>query len=96
MIMNKQEIDKNLKQLNGWQLKEGNKIFKEYMFEKSETAVKFLNDIGNASNKEGHHPVATWVYDKVSIMLWTHSVNGLTENDFKMAEKFDEIYRKYN
>ncbi|MBI3190897.1 4a-hydroxytetrahydrobiopterin dehydratase [archaeon] len=86
-------IRKNMYKLKDWKT-DGKKITKEYVFDNDRTALKFFAAMGKASSREGHHPVATWVYNKVNIDLWTHSANGLSMNDFNMAKKFDETYRK--
>jgi 4a-hydroxytetrahydrobiopterin dehydratase len=94
LAMNKLNISKNMKRLNDWQLIDSKKIFKDYKFKDDKTAINFLAKIAKTSTIEGHHPAVEWIYNKVSVTFWTHSVNGLTENDFIMAEKFDRIYGK--
>jgi 4a-hydroxytetrahydrobiopterin dehydratase len=83
-----------MKKVRGWNLENGGKISKEYRFADDSKAVLFLKKIATASIKEGHHPAATWVYNKVRIEMWTHAVGGLSVNDFIMAAKFDEIHKK--
>ncbi len=92
--MSEDEINRHMNQIKGWNTN-GIKIEKDYKFKTADAAVNFLGEIGKTSNEQGHHPVATWVYNKIKIELWTHAINGLSENDFIMAAKFDKIYEKY-
>lgn len=90
-------LDSYMKQVSGWALrKEGKKIAKEYRFKNDKEAIAFLKNIAALSEKEGHHPAATWVYNKVAVEFWTHAIGGLSKNDFIMAAKFDEEYDKIN
>ena len=52
---------------------------------------KFVNDVGQVSEGEGHHPdiLFGWGYAKVKIT--THAIKGLSENDFILAAKIDKI-----
>ncbi|BAM81014.1 similar to pterin-4-alpha-carbinolamine dehydratase [Cyanidioschyzon merolae strain 10D] len=55
-------------------------------------AMEFLNRIADVAEKEGHHPdlhLTNW--NRVRVELWTHALGGLTENDFILAMKVDEI-----
>ena len=82
-----------MNQITGWKLK-NRKIVKEYIFKNDTDALKFLGKIGTIAVKQGHHPAATWIYNKVSVEFWTHAIGGLSENDFIMAAKFDKAYEK--
>jgi 4a-hydroxytetrahydrobiopterin dehydratase len=55
-------------------------------------ALDFFNRIGAIAEAEDHHPDLHVVgYRNVTIELWTHAVNGLTENDFILAAKIDQL-----
>jgi len=69
-----------------------NHIEKEYKFKDFKSALNFVNKIGEISEEENHHPNIYLEYGKVKIILWTHSQNKVTELDFKLAKKFDDIY----
>lgn len=79
------------------QLKEGWKIVNEHHLEKEFTfpdfkhALVFTNKVGELAELEGHHPDILLTYGKVRIQLWTHKVDGLTESDFILAAKCDEL-----
>jgi 4a-hydroxytetrahydrobiopterin dehydratase len=50
-----------------------------------------VNKVGDLAESEGHHPDITIHWNKVRLDLWTHSMNGLSENDFIVASKIDKI-----
>ncbi len=91
------EIAILLKQLNGWQaLKPNNtKIEKDYQFQNFQEALVFVNKVGIIAEQEGHHPdILLHDWNKVKITLWTHTIKGLSNNDFILAAKIDEIIWK--
>ena len=87
------EIHKYLKKVNGWNVKTNEKknyfIEKEFIFKNFVESQKFVNLVGEISEKEGHHPDIAfgWGYAKIKIL--THAVKGLSENDFILASKID-------
>ncbi|TAL49478.1 4a-hydroxytetrahydrobiopterin dehydratase [Patescibacteria group bacterium] len=84
-----------LKQINQWELEEDRAIEKTYLFKDFAAAMKFLNEVARIAEEESHHPdfcLRGW--NKVTIRLSTHAVGGLSENDFILAAKIDEILPK--
>ena len=69
----------------------GNKISKEFLFVNYRHTMDFVNSVANLAEEEGHHPVMHVYYSRVIIELWTHSINGLSENDFILASKIDKL-----
>ncbi|MGB8492076.1 MAG: 4a-hydroxytetrahydrobiopterin dehydratase, partial [Bacteroidales bacterium] len=63
----------------------------EYLFANFKQTMEFVNKVADIAEEEGHHPDMFVSYSRVEIELWTHSINGLSENDFIMAAKFDKI-----
>ena len=55
--------------------------------------IIFTNKIAELSEKEGHHPFIHIDYKKVTIILFTHKINGLHENDFILASKCDIVLK---
>jgi len=90
------EVHKYLKKIDGWNVKENQKknyyIEKEFKFKNFLDSQNFVNKVGIISEKEGHHPDINfgWGYAKISI--FTHAINGLSENDFILASKIDQIF----
>jgi len=54
-------------------------------------ALAFTNDVGGVAEAEGHHPDLCLGWGRVSVTIWTHAIDGLSENDFILAAKIDEI-----
>ncbi len=78
-------------QLKGWSLGEAT-LEKEFVFSNFVKALDWVNRVGKLAESEGHHPdILLHDYKKVRISLWTHTICGLTENDFILAAKIDEI-----
>ena len=53
---------------------------------------KFVNEVGNLAEKEGHHPDISFGWGYAIIKIYTHSVEGLSENDFILASKIDKSF----
>ncbi len=80
------------KELKGnWEVVDEHHLEKEYTFKNFKEALNFTNKVGELAEKEGHHPDIYLSYGKVKIQLWTHKINGLTESDFILAAKCDEL-----
>ncbi len=86
------EVAKYIKQVKpGWKVIENHHIVREFMFEDFKGSMKFVNEVADIANKEGHHPDIYIFYNKVKLELFTHAAKGLTENDFIMAAKIDQL-----
>lgn len=86
-------LTNHLKQLgNGWHLQEDHHLEKEFLFKNFKQALAFTNRVGEIAEREGHHPTITLTWGKVTIQIWTHKINALSENDFILASKCDEQY----
>jgi len=79
-----------MEQLDGWAFEQGH-LAKSYHFPDFSGALAFVNRIGTISEEQGHHPDLYMTWGKVSLEIWTHKIDGLTESDFILAAKFDEI-----
>ncbi|WP_299577702.1 4a-hydroxytetrahydrobiopterin dehydratase [uncultured Sunxiuqinia sp.] len=72
--------------------KEAEKITKEFTFKNFTEALQFVNKVGELAESMDHHPdILIHAYKKVSISLTTHSKGGLTDKDYQLAEKIDNI-----
>ena len=89
------EIHKYQKKVDGWNIIKNDKnIFyleKNFNFKNFKNSQNFVNNVGKISEKEGHHPdiFFGWGYAKINIT--THAIEGLSENDFILAAKIDQI-----
>jgi 4a-hydroxytetrahydrobiopterin dehydratase len=79
--------------LSGWKLiDDGRQIRKDWRAKNFLAGMEFLNQIAAVAEEEGHHPdVHLEEYRHVWIVLWTHAIGGLSENDFILAAKIDPI-----
>jgi|GEM_PF-33751 len=75
----------------GWRIIDGHHLRKELTFPDFRSALAFVNEIGRVAEEEGHHPDLTLAYGRVAIETWTHAAGGLTENDFILAAKIDDL-----
>ena len=78
---------------DGWKVCMNKEIRKEYIFTKYTDAIIFTNKIAELAEKEDHHPFIHINYKKVTLILFTHKINGLHENDFILASKCDLIIK---
>ena len=89
------KIEKMMNIVEGWKLESGpDKITKKYKFKNFKEAMHFVNKVADIAETEGHHPDISISWNKVTLTLWTHAINGLHENDFIMAAKIDEMLEK--
>ena len=89
------EIHKYQKKVDGWEIVKNDKdtffLEKNFKFKDFKESQNFVNNVGKISEEEGHHPDINfgWGYAKINIM--THAIKGLSENDFILAAKIDQI-----
>jgi len=79
-----------LRFLPGW-TKRGSVISRTFQFRDFSGAVEFVNAVARLAEKEWHHPDIDIRYSKVTVALTTHSEGGLTEKDFDLAMKIDQL-----
>jgi 4a-hydroxytetrahydrobiopterin dehydratase len=90
--LSKDAAEELLKEVNDWMLIDNAHILaKSFRFKNFVETMKFVNEVANIAEEEGHHPDMTVSYDNVGIELTTHSIGGLSENDFILAAKIDDI-----
>jgi len=88
--MSAEEIEKGLNNLPGWNLENDN-LKKRFEFKDFAESIGFVNQVGAIAEQMDHHPdiFFGWGYAKFSIT--THDCGGLTEKDFALAEKIEEL-----
>lgn len=84
------QIQKELSQLKGWQLT-GKEIKKTYEMKDFVHAMGFVNSVALLAEKANHHPDVDIRWNKVTLVLTTHSAGGLTEKDFALAKAIDGL-----
>lgn len=83
-----------LKVVQGWTLVEDKEIEKVYEFKNFTEAAQFVDEVARLAEAEGHHPeIKLFEFKKVNIRISTHAIDGLSENNFILASKIDDILR---
>ena len=89
------EIHKYQKKVDGWDVKSDKKkiyfLEKNFKFKNFLESQNFVNTVGSVSENEGHHPDITFGWGYVKIIIMTHAIEGLSQNDFILAAKIDQI-----
>ena len=87
------ESQDQLEKLSGWYLThDGQRIRKDWTVKHFMAGMNFFNKVAEIAEDDGHHPdLHIEGYRNVSIELWTHAIGGLSENDFILAAKIDEV-----
>ena len=86
-----QEVEPLLAQLQGWEMFDAHYLAKGYKFPNFADALAFVNRVGEIAEREGHHPDVSFGWGYARLVIYTHAVGGLTESDFVLAAKVDEI-----
>jgi 4a-hydroxytetrahydrobiopterin dehydratase len=72
----------------GWSLSERcDRLTRTFTFKDFRAAMGFVNRVADLAEEEGHHPDFAIHWNRVDVVLWTHKIGGLHENDFIMAAK---------
>lgn len=88
----REEAEVLLKQVKEWKLSDDAKsISKNFKFKNFAEALAFTNKIGAIAEEEGHHPDLELGWGRVGVSLTTHAIKGLSENDFILAAKIDQL-----
>ena len=89
-LLNETEIETRLKRL-AWE-REGDEIVREWRFEDFAEAVAFVDRVAEVAEDSNHHPdIFLHGWNKVKLSLTNHSAGGLTEADFAMAGRLDQL-----
>ena len=91
--LTRQEVEQYMRGFPGWNLLDG-AIEKEFRFKSYLEGLAFANEMGQIAEKENHHPDILIKWRRVKLTLSTHSVKGLSENDFILAAKSELKYRE--
>lgn len=95
--LDREEIARYHDDVPDWQvLHEGgvDKLKRIYKFKEYTSALKFAHAVAEAADTEGHHPIITLEWGKVTVVWWTHKIDGLHRNDFIMAARSDDLYQE--
>lgn len=96
VTLSNKKIEEFLIELNYWQLSvisNIKQINRTYQFKNFTLAMAFANQITDLAEQANHHPRICVEWGKVNISWWTHSIAGLSVNDFIMAARCDKAYQ---
>ena len=87
------ESEQQLRTLDGWRLThDGRRIRKDWVVQDFPAGMEFFTRVAGLAEQEGHHPdLHLEGYRNVWIELWTHAIGGLSQNDFILAAKIDQL-----
>lgn len=81
-----------LRRTQGWSLAESaTRLQRGFEFRDFVAAMEFVNRVADIAEHEGHHPDIAIHWNKVDLVLWTHKIGGLHENDFILAAKINRL-----
>jgi 4a-hydroxytetrahydrobiopterin dehydratase len=86
--LTEKEAQKALKNVKGWKHR-GKEISRLYTFSGFIPAMAFVNHVADLAESMDHHPDILIQYSKVTLTLSTHSEGGLTDLDFRLAQRID-------
>jgi 4a-hydroxytetrahydrobiopterin dehydratase len=91
--LSEEQEDQLMRDIGGWEIDRGgvHEIRKTFARENFREAIAFVNRVADLAEEQQHHPDITIRYSKVDIVLSTHKINGLSENDFIMAARIDGL-----
>lgn len=85
------EVQNFLKQIDQWKINSKGRLEKAYQFKNFKDAFYFVQKVADLAESQGHHPDIFLSWGHVSLEVWTHKINGLSESDFIFSAKVDQI-----
>lgn len=85
------QITSLLSELNGWEVIDEHHLLKKHKLADFREAQQLVNRIGELAESQGHHPDICFGWGYCDVKIWTHKIDGLTESDFILAAKIDQL-----
>ena len=86
-----EDLQKLQSELQSWSVVDEHHLNRVYKFPDFREALAFVNSVGELAEEQGHHPDICFGWGRVEISIWTHKIDGLTESDFILAAKIDQL-----
>jgi 4a-hydroxytetrahydrobiopterin dehydratase len=86
-----EELDDLRRQVPEWEVVEEHHLRRRFRFKNFREALGFVNRVGELAEEQGHHPNVTFGWGYAEVTIFTHKINGLTESDFILAAKINEL-----
>ena len=77
---------------SNWRVVDEHHLEQEFRFKNFRAALDFTTRVGELAEQQGHHPDIYLAWGKVTLTIWTHKIDGLTESDFIFAAKAGELF----
>jgi 4a-hydroxytetrahydrobiopterin dehydratase len=90
-VLSDEDVQARLAELGDDWEKYGNSLRREFKFDDFTGAVDFINRLTPVANEMNHHPDVFLTWGRVRVSLISHSEHGITEKDFELAKKLDEL-----
>ncbi len=74
-----------------WRVVDGRRLERRFEFPDFARALAFVDVVGELSERERHHPDLLLRWGSVTVMLWTHTIDGLSRADFVLASKIERL-----
>jgi 4a-hydroxytetrahydrobiopterin dehydratase len=85
-------LEKLKGELPDWRVVEEHHLEKTFLFPDFKAGLDFVNRVGELAEVEGHHPDLCLAWGRVQAIIYTHKINGLSESDFILAAKIDQVF----
>ena len=86
-----EELDELRRQVPEWEVVEEHHLRRRFRFRNFRESLRFINEVGELAEEQGHHPDISFGWGYAEITVWTHKIDGLTESDFIFAAKVDTL-----
>lgn len=86
-----ERVQELIAQIPGWEASGGHHLHRVFRFPDFKQALDFVNRAGAIAEQEGHHPDLLLAWGRVEVTIFTHSIDGLSENDFVLAAKIGQL-----
>jgi 4a-hydroxytetrahydrobiopterin dehydratase len=91
--LSSEEVANRLGSVEGWELADG-KLERRFQFADFVSAFGFMTEVALVAESMNHHPEWENVYNRVVVRLTTHDAGGISEKDFALAARMDELSRR--
>jgi len=88
-------VQSMLQKMDGWKLTDERWIIKKYRFQEYLKGIQFVQKVAQLSEDANHHPFISIDYKLITIKISSWRAKGLTELDFELAKKYDEIFQEF-
>ena len=87
------QLEQLHRQVSDWEVVDEHHLQRQFKFPDFASALAFVNRVGELAEQQGHHPDVELSWGKAVVKLHTHKIGGLSENDFIMAARIDQLPR---